>query len=61
MKINFLRPANTDVRGVGQILKATKLMMVTTAEVYTTDDKLCAYMLQTLKRNTKETSTMKVI
>ena len=31
MKINFIRPANTDLIGYGNLLKANKSMMITTA------------------------------
>ena len=39
------------IRAVGKILKENKMLMVTTAEVFT-GDKLCAYMVQTIKRIT---------
>ena len=61
MKINFIRPADSDIKAMGKLLKANKSMMVTTAEVFTKDEKLCAFMLQTVKRNTPSNSTMKLI
>lgn len=49
-----MRPADgNSIYGIGKVLKETKSLMVTTAEVFT-DKKLCAYMVQTVKRVTKE-------
>jgi uncharacterized protein (TIGR00369 family) len=50
LKINFLRPADSDVFCIGKMLKENRSFMVTTGEVLNVDGKLCAYMLQTLKR-----------
>jgi uncharacterized protein (TIGR00369 family) len=50
LKINFLRPADTDVFCIGKMLKENRSFMVTTGEVLNMDGKLCAYMLQTVKR-----------
>jgi acyl-coenzyme A thioesterase PaaI-like protein len=45
-----MRPGDTDLICIGKMLKENKSFMVTTAEVLNLDGKLCAYMLQTLKR-----------
>ena len=50
MKINFLSPAHGEMLiAKGKVLKYTKSLIVSTAEIYS-DEKLCAYMLQTLKK-----------
>jgi uncharacterized protein (TIGR00369 family) len=50
LKINFMRPGDTDLISIGKLLKENRSFMVTTAEVLNIDGKLCAYMLQTIKR-----------
>jgi hypothetical protein len=57
-----MRPADGDsIYSIGRVLKETKSLMVTTAEVFT-NDKLCAYMVQTVKRIMPETNpTLKVV
>ena len=50
MKINFIRPADSGILAIGKLIKENKSLMVTTAEVYTEEGKLCAFMLQTIKR-----------
>ena len=50
LKINFMRPADGDsIYSIGRGRKENKSLMVATAEVFT-GDKLCAYMVQTVKR-----------
>lgn len=49
-----MRPADTDITCVGRLLKENRSLLVSTAEVLNSDGKLCAYMLQTLKRITPE-------
>jgi uncharacterized protein (TIGR00369 family) len=51
-KINFLRPITSNVIAIGNLIKGSKSLMFANAEVLTTDQKLCAYMVQTIKRIT---------
>jgi hypothetical protein len=45
-----MRPADgNSINCIGKVLKENKSLMVATAEVFT-GDKLCAYMVQTVKR-----------
>ncbi len=36
LKINFMRPANTDLRAVGRVLSEGKTLLVSSAELFTT-------------------------
>ena len=52
LKINFIRPADTGILAVGKLIKENKSLVICTAEVFTEDGKICAYMLQTVKKIT---------
>ena len=51
LKINFVRPAIGDyLIGKGKVINAGKSLIVSSAEIFTPEDKLVAFMLQTNKK-----------